>query len=99
MALNPLSRALGTIGAYLRHPIRSTLSWRTRNWYKRVSVLTVMQFLDNRLSFRYGRSPVSFFLKRLQSQVEPGKRAPSYIPEANQARERWPRSPAARRSM
>jgi cholesterol oxidase len=81
----PLWRAIKTLGAYLAHPLRSTISWRTRNWYKRVTILTVMQHLDNKLSFRYGRGPVSLFRKRLQSLVVPGNRAPTFIAEANAA--------------
>ena len=68
-----------------RDPAITTVSWRWRNWYKRVTILTVMQYLDSHLSFCYGRGPVSFFRKRLQSLVAPGKRAPAYIPHTNEA--------------
>ena len=80
---NPTRRALKTLAAFVAHPRRSTLSWRARNWYKRVSVLTVMQALDNRLAFRYGRGLTSLGAKRLQSAAIPGKGAPTYLPVAN----------------
>jgi cholesterol oxidase len=80
---NPTRRALKTLVAFVAHPRRSTLSWRARNWYKRVSVLTVMQHLDNRLAFRYGRGLTSLGAKRLQSAAIPGKGAPTYWPVAN----------------
>jgi cholesterol oxidase len=80
----PFQRTLKTLWAYLRHPLRSTASWRISHWYRRISILTVMQNLDNHVSFTYGRSPWTFFCKGLQSQMS-GKRAPSYLPVANQA--------------
>lgn len=67
------------------HPLRATLSWRARDWYKRVSVLTVMQHLDNRLTFRYRRSLTALGAKRLQSAAVAGKGAPTYLPVANAA--------------
>ncbi len=74
---HPSRRTLRTLAAFLRHPRRSTLSWRTRDWHRRISVLTVMQHLDNQIAFRYRRG--------LQSQIIRGKRAPTYLPVANDA--------------
>ena len=81
----PLQRALKTILAFLFHPLRSTASWRARHWYRRETVLTVMQRQDNQISFNYGRSVLSLFQKSLQSRPVSSKRAPTYLPEANQA--------------
>ncbi len=81
----PLPRALQTVGAYLRQPRRATASARSQNWHQRISVLSTMQVLDNQISFSYGRSPLTGFRYGLQSQSAAGKRAPTYIPEANQA--------------
>jgi cholesterol oxidase len=81
----PVRRTLKTLAAFLRHPLRSTLSWRTRNWHQRISVLTVMQHLDNQIAFRYRRGPLTFGRRGLQSQIIPGKRAPTYLPVANEA--------------
>ncbi|TRZ75807.1 MAG: GMC family oxidoreductase [Deltaproteobacteria bacterium] len=83
--LRPGIRAWKTLFAFLLHPLRSTLSWRACNWNKRISVLTVMQHLDNQLAFRYGRGPLSLFCKSLQSTAIPGKGVPAYIPVANAA--------------
>lgn len=81
----PLRRALKGLWAFLRHPLQATASWRARNWYKRISALTVMQHLDNRLTFRWGRGPFTLFRKGLQSRPVAGQRAPTYLPVANQA--------------
>lgn len=82
---NPTRRALKTLAAFVRHPLGSTLSWRARCWHQRVSVLTVMQHLDNRLAFRYGRSVIALGARQLQSVAIPGKGAPTYLPIANAA--------------
>ena len=82
---HPLRRALKTLREYVRHPLRSTASWRAQNWYKRVIILTTMQQLDNQISFSFGRSLFTFFKKGLISKQVPGKSAPTFIPEANEA--------------
>lgn len=82
---HPFRRALKTLAAFIFHPLRSTASWRAKNWHKRVNVLTVMQHVDNQLAFRYGRGPLSLFQKRLQSVAIPGKQPPAYLPVANAA--------------
>ena len=81
----PVRRTLKTLAAFLRHPMRSTLSWRTHNWHQRISVLTVMQHLDNQIAFHYRRSLLTLGRHGLQSQIIPGKRAPTYLPVANDA--------------
>ncbi len=81
----PTVRALKTLGSFLAHPLRSTYSMRATGWHRRVIVLTVMQLLDNQISFAYGPRWYSFFRNRLYTAVAHGKRAPSYIPEANEA--------------
>jgi cholesterol oxidase len=81
----PLRRALRAIAQIILHPRRSLRSWFARNWHKRVVVLTVMQSRDNQIAFRFGRNPLWPFRRQLRSAVAPGQRAPSYIPEANEA--------------
>jgi cholesterol oxidase len=81
----PLRRSLKTLAAILRHPVRSSASWRARNWHKRTSALTVMQHVDSRLSFSLGRGPFSLFRTGLQSRQANGQGAPVYIPQANRA--------------
>jgi cholesterol oxidase len=81
----PGRRALKTLWAYLRHPLESTASWRARDWHRRICALTVMQPADNRLSMRYGRSLFSPFTPRLHTLSPSGRRAPTYLPQANRA--------------
>jgi cholesterol oxidase len=81
----PWRRALKTVAGYLRHPRQIGGGWLDSRWNKRVSILSVMQQQDNHLSFAYGRDLFSPFGRRLKSCTPSGRRAPSYIPEANQA--------------
>lgn len=81
----PLRRTARTLGAMLRHPVRATRPWRTPDWHKRVTVLTVMQHLDNELRFHYSRSLLTPFRKRLRTATVPGKEAPTFLPLANEA--------------
>jgi cholesterol oxidase len=78
-------RALRVLLTYLRYPLLSTVSLRTRLWHKRATLLSVMQQLDNQIAFRYGRSAFSLFRKGLQSIPASGKSVPAYIPAANRA--------------
>lgn len=76
-------RSVSTLLRLLRHPAAETRPWRTRNWHRRVSALTVMQDCDNQIRLRWRASwPMG---EGLASELVPGKPAPSYIPEANQA--------------
>jgi cholesterol oxidase len=83
---NPLIRALKVFWSFLCHPFRSTKSLRViKDWYKRITFLTVMQNLDNEMSFkwephRWGRKD-----GKLVSVTASGKAVPTYIPEANEA--------------
>ncbi len=82
----PLLRALKTLGVSLRHPLRSTASLRVRrDWHKRITLISTMQHLDNQMAFSWGRSLFSGFKPGLRSQISGDRRAPTYIPEANQA--------------
>ncbi len=81
----PFPRALETLASYLRQPGQATLSPRSANWHQRISVLSTMQVLDNQIGFTYGRSPLTGFRYGLQTATASGKRAPAFIPEANEA--------------
>lgn len=81
----PLARALKTLLRFVLSPLASTRSFRARNWYKRISVLTVMQQADNEIAFSYGRTLFRGFRHGLVSRVSKGGRAPSYLPQANAA--------------
>ena len=79
---DPFRRALKVLAYFLRHPLESTASLRVRkDWHKRITLISVMQNLDNQMAFRWG----GWFGKSLQSVSLTGRRAPTYIPEANQA--------------
>ncbi len=56
-----------------------------RNWEKRVTIMTVMQDLDNQLRITYRRRWWWPFSKALVTESIPGKPAPSYIKAANKA--------------
>jgi cholesterol oxidase len=78
----PFLRALKVLAYFLRHPLEATASLRVRkDWHKRITLLSVMQNLDNQMAFRWG----GLLGKSLQSVSLSGRRAPTYIPEANQA--------------
>ena len=81
----PGRRALATLWQILRHPVRSTASLFARGaWHKRTTLISTMQNLDNQMAFTWGRGFFSGFKPGLLSQAS-GGRAPTYIPEANQA--------------
>jgi cholesterol oxidase len=81
----PTARALETIALMLAHPARTLRVWGARNFAKRVSVLVVMQHLDNELAFHYGRLPTAPWRAGMRSAAVPGKEAPTYLPVANAA--------------
>ena len=81
----PWRRALKTFGAMMIHPRDSTAMWFAKNWRQRLTVFTVMQHLDNQISFSYGRSLFSPHKSTLKSRRVKGKEAPSYIPIGNEA--------------
>ena len=81
----PWRRALRTMVTIVTRPGRSLRSWFAKNWHRRVVPLTVMQSLDNQIAFRFRRALPWPFVRRLVSDVAPGKEVPAYIPEANEA--------------
>jgi cholesterol oxidase len=83
---NPVRRSLVTIAKMIMNPVGVYRRLFTKNWNKRIIVLTVMQNHDNQLSFEYGPSAAFGFMKRrLKSKRVPGKEAPVNIPVANRA--------------
>ena len=78
----PFLRALKVISHFLHHPLESTASLRVRKeWHKRITLISVMQNLDNQMAFRWG----GILGKGLRSVSVSKKRVPAYIPEANLA--------------
>ncbi|MBN2158396.1 MAG: GMC family oxidoreductase [Spirochaetes bacterium] len=82
----PFVRALTTLGKIVINPMSLFRNWFAADWNRRSTFLTVMQNLDNRISFAYGRKASALFLARgLKSRRWKGKEAPVYIPIANGA--------------
>lgn len=84
----PWWRAIKALALILTSPMSLLRTVRTvwnKRWHKGVSVLTVMQSLDNQISLRLGRSLLNGFRTGLVSAAASGGRTPSYIPEANAA--------------
>jgi len=81
----PWRRALKTMGAMLIHPYDTLAAWFASNWRERLTVFTVMQHLDNEITFTYGKGLLSPFRSTLKSERVKGKEAPSYIPIGNEA--------------
>ena len=75
-----------TLGKILTNPRRLFENWFAKNWHKRMTVLTVMQDLDNQVAFRYRRSLTGLFLKhRLMTVQVLGRQAPTNLKVANRA--------------
>ncbi|WP_243018925.1 FAD-dependent oxidoreductase [Simplicispira sedimenti] len=81
----PWRRGAQVLWAFVARPVRSTRSFFARHWYRRMSVLTVMQHADNAMAFGYGRTLLRGGRWGLRSQVPGGARPPSYLPQANAA--------------
>ena len=83
---NPFIRAVKTIGLFILQFYKYLRIWFARDWHKRMTVLTVMQDLNNQLSMKYSRSIFTLFLtKKLKTKKIKGKEAPAYLPVANEA--------------
>lgn len=81
----PLYRALKTLKETVLHPGRSTRSWFMKDWHKRATLLTVMQYVDNQLQLKLRRRWFSPWKKSLDTVVGGAAEAsPAYIAIANQ---------------
>lgn len=78
-----VGRALRTLGRLAAAPVSQLRSMAARDFERRLTVLTVMQHLDNELAFEHRRSPVRPWRRVLRSRAVPGRQAPSYLPVAN----------------
>lgn len=52
-----------------------------KDWHKSITLLSIMQNLDNQMSFQWG----GLFKKGLRSATATGRSAPAFIQEANDA--------------
>jgi len=84
---NPRQRAVKTLIQFVTQFPTVAQNLFARNWEKRVTIMTVMQDLDNQLRIAYRRCWWWPFSKVLVSEPVPGKAAPSYIKAANKAAE------------
>lgn len=78
------ARALRTLGRLAAGPVAQARRMAACGFERRLTVLTVMQHLDNELAFERRRSPVRPWRRVLRSQAVPGRQAPSYLPVANE---------------
>ena len=65
-------RIVKSIHWILRHPLDFLRSQILPGWAHRVTILLVMQNVDNRLNVRLGRGLLTFFRKGLVAESEPG---------------------------
>lgn len=78
----PFWSAFKSLAQFLIHALRSTASMRDfKDWHKHITLLSIMQNLDNQMSFVWGGR----FKKGLRSATETGRSAPAFIQKANDA--------------
>jgi len=81
---SPRSRALRTLAA-MRRPGAMLAQWRDPRWHEHVTMLTVMQHVDNELAVRFRRSVLSPLRPALDSEIVGEHAPPTFLPEANRA--------------
>jgi cholesterol oxidase len=79
------TRPLKLLGTLLRHPGRFLKLLGAPGWSRRTIILLVMQTLDNAIALRPQRTRDGRV--RLQTEQDPEKPIPTFIPVANQAAE------------
>jgi cholesterol oxidase len=82
-----LTRPLLWLGQALRHPLRLLKTLWPFRWSQRTVILLVMQTLDNAIRLRSRRRLVGGGVK-LQTEQDPERPIPTFIPAANAAAER-----------
>jgi cholesterol oxidase len=80
-----ITRPLKLLAAALRHPVAFAKLCDPRGWSRRTIILLVMQTLDNHIALRPRRG--LFGGLRLQTEQDPERPNPTFIPVANQAAE------------
>jgi cholesterol oxidase len=80
-----LTRPAKLVGALLRHPLRFLSLMGRPGWSQRTIILLVMQTLDNAIALR--PKPTRDGRVKLQTEQDPAKPIPTFIPIANQAAE------------
>jgi cholesterol oxidase len=80
-----VTRPLKLLGQIVRHPGRFIKMLWPKNWSRRTIILLVMQTLDNAIALRPKRLPSGNVI--LQTEQDPEKPNPTFIPVANEAAE------------
>jgi cholesterol oxidase len=80
-----LTRPLKLLGQVLRHPLRLAKVMFPKHWSRRTIIILVMQTLDNAIALRPRKGPFGAFW--LQTEQDPERPNPTFIPIANQAAE------------
>ena len=80
-----LTRPLKLLGQIVRHPRRLARVLFPKHWSRRTIILLVMQTLDNAIALRPRKGPFGSFW--LQTEQDPERPIPTFIPIANQAAE------------
>jgi cholesterol oxidase len=80
-----VTRPLKLLFAALRHPVTFAKLFDPRGWSRRTIILLVMQTLDNAIALR--PRPGRLGAMRLQTEQDPNKPNPTFIPIANEAAE------------
>jgi cholesterol oxidase len=80
-----LTRPLKLLGQIVRHPRRLAQVLFAKHWSRRTIILLVMQTLDNAIALRPRKGPFGSFW--LQTEQDPERPNPTFIPVANQTAE------------
>ena len=80
-----VTRPLKLLGSILRHPTRFAKLLTSKQWSRRTIIVLVMQTLDNAIALRPKRGPLGSLW--LQTEQDPLRPNPTFIPIANQAAE------------
>ncbi|HRK02482.1 MAG TPA: GMC oxidoreductase, partial [Oligoflexia bacterium] len=74
-----ITRPLKLIAATVLHPLDTLKLILNTRWAESTIILLVMQNIDNTMRFKLGRGLLTFFRKRLTTEVDPTQKIPSYI--------------------
>jgi cholesterol oxidase len=80
-----VTRPLKLLGQILLHPKRLAQVLFAKHWSRRTIILLVMQTLDNAIALRPRKGPFGSFW--LQTEQDPERPSPTFIPIANKAAE------------
>jgi len=80
-----LTRPLKLLGQILMHPRRLAKVMFQKGWSRRTIIILVMQTLDNAIALRPRKGPFGSFW--LQTEQDPERPNPTFIPVANEAAE------------